>query len=82
MKTETDYRAIVGQCEGAEYVGRRGGVNLFRDVSTDSILSLYADALTPETIYLSCKAARGGILQAVEWEQVNEIERESPATRR
>jgi hypothetical protein len=36
MKTELDYKTIVEQCGGAEYIGRRGATVLFRDRETDA----------------------------------------------
>ena len=75
MKPEMDYRLIVSQCDGAEYVGRRGDTIVFRDKSTDTILSLYTDALTPLNIFLALKASRERFLETHEWQQVNESER-------
>jgi hypothetical protein len=74
MRIELDYRLIVEQ-GGAAYVGRRGNVILFRDMKTDSILSLYADVLTPHNIVLALKASREQRIATAEWEQVTANER-------
>jgi hypothetical protein len=74
LKTEPDFRLIVSQ-GSAEYVGRRGPAVLFRDPNTDAVLSLYLDALTPENIYLSCKAAREKFCAIPEWEEVTANEK-------
>jgi hypothetical protein len=72
---ENIYKTIVQQCSGAEYIGRRGNVIQFRDVATDSILSLYADALTPYNIHLALKASRERHNAIHGWETVTANER-------
>lgn len=75
MKSELDYRLIVEQCGGAEYIGRRGGTVLFRDCETDAVLSLYVEAVTPHNVYLSLKAAREKHNAISEWQEVCQSER-------
>jgi hypothetical protein len=75
MKSELDYKLVVEQCGGAEYVGRRGRVILFGDLETDSILSLYAEALTPHNIYLALKDSREKHHAIHEWQEVTANER-------
>jgi hypothetical protein len=75
MKTELDYRAIVEQCTGAEYVGRRGDTVLFRDRETDAVLSLYVEAVTPQNIFLALKAAREKHNAIHDWQEVTANER-------
>jgi hypothetical protein len=74
MNHEPDYRLICDQAR-VVYVGRRGDSVLFRDPETDAVLQLYASALTPANIFLTCKAAREKIAETAEWEPVTQNER-------
>jgi hypothetical protein len=75
LKSELDYRKIVEQCSGAEYVGRRGDTVLFRHRETDAVLSLYVEAVTPQNIFLALKAAHERHHAIHEWQEVCQSER-------
>jgi hypothetical protein len=75
LKAELDYKAVVEQCGGAEYVGRRGDTVLFRDRERDAVLSLYVEAVTPQNIVLALKAAHERHNAIHGWEKVCVSER-------
>jgi|GEM_PF-7102691 len=75
LKSELDYKLVVEQCEGAEYIGRRGAAVYFRDRETDAVLSLYLQSVTPQNIFLALKAAKEKHNSIHEWETVTQSER-------
>jgi hypothetical protein len=75
LKSELDYKLVVEQCEGAEYIGRRGAAVYFRDRETDAVLSLYVQSVTPQNVHLALKAAKDKHNQIHDWETVTQSER-------
>jgi hypothetical protein len=52
-----DHRTIV-ESNGAEYLGMHDGVVMFRCRQSNTVLTLYAFAVTPENVALSVKNVR------------------------